>query len=60
MTRDVPASETRVNMPVARPHDMKISRNSFSKEKERTWNHHNRLDSSNLDSGLQWLDSGFH
>ena len=28
MTRDVPASETRANMPVARPCDMRFSRNS--------------------------------
>ena len=28
MTRDVPARETRVNMPVARPCDMRFSRNS--------------------------------
>ena len=28
MTWDVPASETRVNMPVARPCDMRFSRNS--------------------------------
>ena len=81
MTRDVPASETRVNMPVARPCDMRFSRNSrhslrsrrspiyflapatqatVAKGKEEAWNHHNRVDSSNLDSGLQCLDSGFH
>ena len=28
MTKDVPASETRVNMPVTRPRDMRFSRNS--------------------------------
>ena len=29
MTRDVPASETRVNMPVARPCDMRFSRTEW-------------------------------
>ena len=33
MTRDVPESETRVNMPVARPRDMRVSRNSRLKKR---------------------------
>ena len=52
--------ETRLNMPVARPRGLRIFTQQSIKAKKRPWNHHNRLDSSNLDSGSQWLDSGFH
>jgi len=69
MTRDVPASETRVNMPVARPHDMRFSRNSCQRKRRRpgtitkdwipaTW----ILDYNGwIPDSISWIpDSGFH
>ena len=59
MTRNVPGSETRVNM-LLRILATCDFHAIVAKGKEEALEHYNRLDSSNLDSGLQWLDSGSH
>ena len=67
MTRDVPASETFVNMPVARPRDMRFSRNSRLRKRRghgtittdwtpETW----ILDYNGWIPDSKALDSGFH
>ena len=67
MTRDVPASETFVNMPVARPRDMRFSRNSRLRKRRghgtittdwtpATW----ILDYNGWIPDSKAVDSGFH